>query len=79
VPDGGPLYCDATFASWHPRTDQGLLILVPTRLGVDSINPIYFTALREFFSLSHFVGVAGGRPNSSLFFVGWEGEFLPWV
>lgn len=54
--------------------DQGLLVLVPIRLGVDTLNPTYFKALHDFFTLECCAGIAGGRPHSSLYFVGSEGD-----
>ncbi|KAJ1564956.1 Cysteine protease atg4, partial [Nowakowskiella sp. JEL0078] len=49
-----------------------LLMLVPLRLGIDNLNPVYIPALKKCFEMQHCVGVAGGRPNSSLFFIGVE-------
>ncbi|KAI8620537.1 hypothetical protein BC830DRAFT_1059165 [Chytriomyces sp. MP71] len=54
--------------------DNAVLILVPVRLGLDSLNSVYYDAIKHCFSLPYFVGIAGGRPNSSLFFTGVEGE-----
>ncbi|KNC97056.1 cysteine protease ATG4 [Spizellomyces punctatus DAOM BR117] len=58
---------------------RGTLILVPIRLGVEGLNPVYFDALKACFSLPQCVGIAGGRPNSSLFFIGVEGNHLVYL
>ncbi|KAI8805731.1 hypothetical protein BJ742DRAFT_680726 [Cladochytrium replicatum] len=55
---------------------RSVLILMPLRLGVDNLNPIYYNGLKQCLAISNCVGIAGGRPNSSLFFVGVHGENL---
>ncbi|CAO3689826.1 unnamed protein product [Rhizopus stolonifer] len=47
-----------------------LLILIPLRLGIDSLHPTYHGALKACFEMPYCVGIAGGRPNSSLYFMG---------
>ncbi|RKP39677.1 hypothetical protein BJ085DRAFT_2916, partial [Dimargaris cristalligena] len=58
---------DGDTPSIHPT-----LILVPTRLGIQNINKIYYAFLKYCFTLSHFVGIAGGKPGSAAYFVGFE-------
>jgi cysteine protease ATG4 len=58
-PDGEP---------FHPT-----LILVGTRLGIDKINPVYWEALVASLQMSQSIGIAGGRPSSSHYFVGAQG------
>ncbi|KAI8991967.1 hypothetical protein BDF20DRAFT_847551 [Mycotypha africana] len=53
-----------------------VLILVALRLGIDSLHPTYYPALKACFGLPSFVGIAGGRPNSSLYFIGLDGDHL---
>ncbi|KAI8817017.1 uncharacterized protein EV422DRAFT_571102 [Fimicolochytrium jonesii] len=60
---------DDTTGDWTP-----VLILVPLMLGVRETNPVYFAGLKACFGIEACVGVAGGRPNSSLFFVGTAGD-----
>ncbi|KAJ2962990.1 hypothetical protein NQZ79_g1999 [Umbelopsis isabellina] len=56
---------------------QSVLILAPIKPGIEtSINPIYYKPLKAFFRLPQFVGIAGGRPNSSLYFIGLQGDDL---
>ncbi|KAG2219552.1 hypothetical protein INT45_013211 [Circinella minor] len=55
---------------------QSLLILVAIRLGIDQLHPTYYPALKACFELPWFVGIAGGRPNSSLYFLGMQGDDL---
>jgi hypothetical protein len=55
--------------SWKP-----ILILVPLRLGLDKINPLYIDTLKDFFQFKQNVGIIGGRPRQSLYFVGYQGN-----
>ncbi|KAL8243924.1 hypothetical protein R6Q59_010182 [Mikania micrantha] len=50
------------------------LILLGTRLGPDRITPVYYEALKQSFTLPQSVGIAGGRPSSSHYFVGCQGD-----
>ena len=53
-----------------------LLLLIPLRLGVDKMNPIYHPLIKECFNIKQCTGIAGGRPNSSLFFLGIDNNHL---
>ncbi|KAJ1980385.1 hypothetical protein H4R34_002468 [Dimargaris verticillata] len=53
-----------------------VLLLLPVRLGVDRLNPLYHDNLRHLFTMPQFVGIAGGQPSKSLFFVGCQGSDL---
>lgn len=44
------------------------LLLIPTRLGIDRINPMYFALIKDILSNTLCVGIVGGRINSSLYF-----------
>ncbi|KAK5995808.1 putative cysteine protease atg4 [Cladobotryum mycophilum] len=56
---------------FHPT-----LILVGTRLGIDKITPVYWEALIASLQMPQSVGIAGGRPASSHYFIGAQGKFL---
>ncbi|KAI9495554.1 hypothetical protein BDB00DRAFT_760092 [Zychaea mexicana] len=61
----------------RPRDEfQSILVLVAIRLGIDQLHPTYYPALKACFQLPWFVGIAGGRPNSSLYFLGMQGDDL---
>jgi cysteine protease ATG4 len=53
---------------FHPT-----LILVGTRLGIDKINTVYWEALVASLQMSQSIGIAGGRPSSSHYFIGAQG------
>ncbi|SPO01303.1 related to ATG4 - essential for autophagocytosis [Cephalotrichum gorgonifer] len=57
--------------SFHPT-----LILVGTRLGIDKITQVYWEALIAALQLPQSVGIAGGRPASSHYFIGAQGSYL---
>ncbi|KAJ6788889.1 hypothetical protein PWT90_00099 [Aphanocladium album] len=52
------------------------IILISTRLGIDKITPVYWEALISALQMPQSVGIAGGRPSSSHYFVGAQGNFL---
>nr|CCA19140.1 cysteine protease family C54 putative [Albugo laibachii Nc14] len=72
---------DGTFPDplLHPPTDRdnsekmwqkSLLILIPLRLGLDSINPRYLPAIQRVFEFPQNVGIIGGKKGHSVYFVG---------
>lgn len=61
------------------RTSWGgkpVLILIGLRLGVDGVNPIYYDSIKALFTFPQSVGIAGGRPSSSYYFVASQGSSL---
>lgn len=46
------------------------MLIVPLRLGITEVNPIYVAGLKRFFQLPGNVGMIGGRPNQALYFIG---------
>lgn len=62
-----------TKKSWG---DRGVLVLIGTRLGIDGVNPVYYEAIKEIYTWPQAVGIAGGRPSSSYYFVGSQAENL---
>ncbi|KAK1584723.1 peptidase family C54 [Colletotrichum navitas] len=58
-------------SKFHPT-----LILVGTRLGIDKITPVYWEALIAALQMPQSVGIAGGRPSSSHYFIGAQGSYL---
>jgi len=51
--------------TWRP-----LLLFISLRLGLQEINPVYYTSLKACFSLPQSLGVIGGRPNHALYMLG---------
>uniref|UniRef100_A0A182XKI5 Cysteine protease n=1 Tax=Anopheles quadriannulatus TaxID=34691 RepID=A0A182XKI5_ANOQN len=62
---------DVQSAHW-----KSLILLVPLRLGTDKLNPIYNECLKAMLSLDYCIGIIGGRPKHSLYFVGYQEDKL---
>ncbi|KAL6066034.1 Cysteine protease atg4d [Balamuthia mandrillaris] len=56
---------------WRP-----LLLIIPLRLGLDSLNQVYVPALKHTFHFPQSLGIVGGKPRSSLYFVGYQDNDL---
>lgn len=52
------------------------LILLPIRLGIDNVNPVYWDALKNLLAFPQAIGIAGGRPSSSHYFFGFQNNDL---
>ena len=55
-----------------PRSSSGLVLLVPLVLGIGKLNPCYIPQLKAVFRMSASVGIVGGRPGSSFYFIGYQ-------
>ncbi|VEU23662.1 DEKNAAC105025 [Brettanomyces naardenensis] len=53
-----------------------ILILSGIRLGVSRVNPTYWKFLKKLIDMPQSVGIAGGRPSSSHYFFGFQGDYL---
>ena len=74
--DGADVYEDSVFklAKASDGTFTPTLILVGIRLGIDRVTPAYREALKASLQLPQSVGIAGGRPSSSHYFFGLQGD-----
>ncbi|CAO2622860.1 Cysteine protease ATG4A [Lemmus lemmus] len=57
--------------AWKP-----LLLIVPLRLGINQINPVYIEAFKECFKMPQSLGALGGKPNNAYYFIGFLGDEL---
>ncbi|PIK37663.1 hypothetical protein BSL78_25506 [Apostichopus japonicus] len=53
-----------------------VIILVPVRLGGEEVNNIYIRPIQSLFSMTNCIGIIGGKPKHSLYFVGFQDEKL---
>ncbi|ORY89815.1 hypothetical protein BCR35DRAFT_329163 [Leucosporidium creatinivorum] len=59
--------------------EKPVLVLIGLRLGIDGVNPIYHDTVKGIFQLPQSVGIAGGRPSSSYYFVGAQANSLFYI
>lgn len=62
---------DEKTKTFHPT-----LILLGLRLGIDKVNKVYWESVKAILECPHAVGIAGGRPSSSHYFYGYQGNNL---
>ena len=60
--------------NWKPT-----IIFVPLKLGVDEMNPKYIYSLTAMFKLPQSIGMIGGKPHTSLYFVGAQDDSLHYL
>ncbi|XP_066570983.1 cysteine protease ATG4A isoform X1 [Amia ocellicauda] len=70
-PGGSLGLCPHPPSSWKP-----LLLIIPLRMGINHINPVYIKALKECFKMPQSLGVLGGKPNLAYYFIGYIGDEL---
>ncbi|KAJ1934025.1 Cysteine protease atg4, partial [Linderina pennispora] len=56
---------------WKP-----LLLLVPVRLGFERVDPKYTEKIKTLFQIPQTVGLVGGKPSRSYYFIGRQGDSL---
>eukprot|EP00892_Ulva_mutabilis_P008742 jgi/Ulvmu1/623/UM001_0631.1 len=73
-----PPACDAAApgGAQHGAQRRGLLVLVPVVLGVERLNSAYTQQLRLLLQWPQSVGIIGGRPGHSYYFMGFQGDRL---
>ncbi|EGG17261.1 autophagy protein 4 [Cavenderia fasciculata] len=55
---------------------KSLIILVPVKLGLDKLNEIYFSGIKAMLQMPSSIGLIGGKPKQSFYFVGFQDEHI---
>eukprot|EP01026_Neomeris_dumetosa_P012059 TRINITY_DN14245_c0_g1_i3.p1 TRINITY_DN14245_c0_g1~~TRINITY_DN14245_c0_g1_i3.p1 ORF type:complete len:495 (+),score=60.50 TRINITY_DN14245_c0_g1_i3:147-1631(+) len=57
---------------YRGKSTKGLILLVPLVLGVNKMNEQYHRQILTLFTYPQSIGVLGGKPSSSLYFIGFQ-------
>ncbi len=57
----------------EPEDWKPLVIIIPLRLGLETINEDYIPTIKQFFHFPQSLGIIGGKPRASLYFVAYQG------
>ncbi|KAK3842580.1 MAG: hypothetical protein J3R72DRAFT_128676 [Linnemannia gamsii] len=60
----------------QPEQWKPVVVMMPVRFGLDKLKEGYVNNLKHLFKLPQFLGIAGGRPGRSLYFVACQGNDL---
>ncbi|XP_075146824.1 autophagy-related 4b [Haematobia irritans] len=82
IPEPTPSHVPWKLKSQKPKSNEiksnwkSLIVLIPLRLGTEKLNPVYAHCLKLLLSTEYCIGIIGGRPKHSLYFVGFQEDKL---
>ncbi|SCU90115.1 LADA_0F01904g1_1 [Lachancea dasiensis] len=74
--DSADVYEDDIDPVFAQDSQSTVLLLLGVKLGLDNVNSRYWDDVRHILRSRQSVGIAGGRPGSSLYFFGYQNEYL---
>ncbi|SCU87010.1 LAFA_0E04170g1_1 [Lachancea sp. 'fantastica'] len=74
--DSADVYEEEIEPIFAKTQDAVVLLLLGVKLGLDKVNARYWDDIRQILASKQSVGIAGGRPSSSLYFFGYQDEYL---
>jgi len=71
VSNDSVLYLDeiSAICTTNSSTWKSLFIMIPLRLGLDSLNEVYNASLKALFQIPQSLGIVGGKPRAAMYFV----------
>ena len=73
----GDIFQDEIAGFFQKRgSDCRILLLLGVKLGINTVNEYYWEDAKELLNSKYSVGISGGRPSSSLYFFGYQGDEL---
>jgi len=71
VSNDSVLYLDeiSAICTTNSSTWKSLFIMIPLRLGLDSLNEVYASSLKALYRIPQSLGIVGGKPRAAMYFV----------
>lgn len=72
----GDVYEEDVLRVFAESKESKILFLMGVKLGISAVNEFYWDDIKRILGSKFSVGIAGGRPSSSLYFIGHQGNEL---